>query len=72
MIKFPSNFAKATVALAFISSCLLGVPQKSEAQEPTPATVVICYRSRTVTVPSYLLTRYIAAGATAGACVVSP
>ena len=72
MNKSLRRIANAALAIAFISSCFLGVPQQALAQEPSPATVVICFRGRTVTVPSYLLSRYIAAGATAGACVISP
>ena len=35
--------------------------------------VTICYRNRTVQVPTYLLPRYlIVAGTTRGACVVTP
>jgi len=36
------------------------------------ATQVICFRGRDVTIPSYLLSRYVAAGATPGPCNPSP
>lgn len=62
----------AIAALAVIALCI-GIPEQALAQaEPTPATVVICFRGRTVTVPSYLLTRYVAAGAYAGNCITTP
>jgi hypothetical protein len=35
--------------------------------------VTLCFRNRTIQVPSYLVPRYIAvAGTTPGACVVTP
>lgn len=34
--------------------------------------VTVCFRSRTVQVPSYLFPTYQLAGATPGPCVVSP
>ena len=34
--------------------------------------VFLCYRSRTIQVPSYLVPRYILKGATTGACLVTP
>ena len=33
--------------------------------------VILCYRDRTVQVPSYLVARYIFKGATSGACPVT-
>ena len=34
--------------------------------------VTMCYKNRTVQIPFYLRTRYMVAGATDGACGVSP
>lgn len=34
--------------------------------------ITICYRTRTIEVPDYLYPRYITAGATDGACPVTP
>lgn len=34
--------------------------------------VLICYRTRTIQVPSYIVSRFIFKGATAGACVTTP
>ena len=33
--------------------------------------VLLCYRQRTIQVPSYLVARYVFKGASAGACVVT-
>ena len=32
----------------------------------------LCYRNRTIQVPSYLVVRYIFKGATSGKCIVTP
>ena len=36
------------------------------------ALVTLCFRNRTIQVPSYLVGRYVTAGATSGPCVVTP
>ena len=73
MTKSPRKIANSAVAAIAAAAFCLGVPQQAMAQDgPTPATVVICFRGRTVTVPSYLLSRYVAAGAAPAACQTSP
>lgn len=66
------KITNAAIALATTYALCLGIPYEALAQAPTPGPVTICFRARTVVIPFYLLTRYIAAGAVANACDTSP
>lgn len=70
MTKSPNQFTKTFLAFVTGATLFIGVPERAVAQ--TVDTVTICFRGRTVIVPSYLLSRYIAAGATPNACVTTP
>jgi len=67
--------ANSAVAAVVAGALCIGVPQQAMAQDPAPVDTTptnICYRGRTVSVPAYLVSRYVAGGATVGACVTSP
>ena len=70
------NIANSVISAVVAVALGIGIPQQAMAQNPgtsvdtTPTP--ICYRSRTVMVPAYLVSRYTAVGATRGACVTSP
>lgn len=70
MSKSPKSVTRILAAMVAGSTLFIGAPKEALAQ--TIETVTICFRGRTIVVPSYLLTRYIAAGATANACSTTP
>jgi len=64
MIQLPRLSACWKVAICFLALSVLR-PAVSQGQSTT---TTLCFRGRTITVPSYLASRYEAAGATVGGC----
>lgn len=61
---------KHFLALAFAIVAGLGAAVTS-AMAAGDDLQLLCYRNRTIQVPSYLVSRYVFKGATAGACAVT-
>ena len=70
LMKHSKRFFQLTLAIIV---GLGGIAASALAQAPTDAIVTLCYRNRTIKVPSYLVARYLAKpGTTTGACVTAP
>ncbi len=71
MKKYYRFFALPVMGILGASALYLAVPQQAAAGEGT-APVTICFRGRTIQVPQYLESRYLAAGAIQGPCMMTP
>jgi len=69
MKKFYKMTALSVSAVVACTVLNMALPQDVSAQTSTQ---VICFRGQTVSVPSYLVTRYVASGARVGPCQVTP
>jgi hypothetical protein len=68
MKKFQKMLALSVSAAVVCTVLNMAVPQDASGQS---SGVAICFRGQTVLVPSYLVSRYVAAGATPGPCQIS-
>lgn len=65
--KYKKHLQLSLAVVVGAGALALIIPTQAHAQSS-----LICFRGNTITVPTYLVSRYIAAGATSGACVISP
>ena len=65
MKKYAIFYVLLLTTVVGMTAVVLAFPREASAQS---AQIQICWRDRTVMVPTYLVSRYIAAGATVGPC----